>query len=160
VQQAPDLRVGLPVQIVSEAGEVVATERLDYVASSVDESTQTVLAKATLSSQAGRFRSDQYVRVRLVWSTEPTLTVPLVSVLRISGQQFVYVAEPGDGGALIAHLRSVSLGPVVGDNYVVRGGVSAGDRLITSGIQKIGDGAPVQALPPGGMPAGGGGGGR
>jgi hypothetical protein len=33
---------------------------------------------------------------------------------------------------------------VVGNEYVLRGGLSAGDRLIVSGIQKIGDGAPVK----------------
>jgi hypothetical protein len=41
-------------------------------------------------------------------------------------------------------------------SYVVLSGVSEGDRLITSGIQKIGDGAPVQAAQAG--PLGGRGG--
>jgi hypothetical protein len=51
-------------------------------------------------------------------------------------------------------------------SYVVLSGVSEGDRLITSGIQKIGDGVPVQdaqASPPGGRggdAGGGSGGGR
>jgi membrane fusion protein (multidrug efflux system) len=40
---------------------------------------------------------------------------------------------------------------MIGSDYVVLDGVSEGDRLIVSGIQKIGDGAPVQPLPsPGG----------
>jgi len=46
----------------------------------------------------------------------------------------------------------------------VTSGLKPGDKLITGGIQKIADGAPVQALPPpaassdgrGGTPAGGG----
>ena len=36
------------------------------------------------------------------------------------------------------------LGPVVGNDYVVESGLKAGDQLIVSGIQKIGDGAPVK----------------
>jgi membrane fusion protein (multidrug efflux system) len=39
----------------------------------------------------------------------------------------------------------VQVGELVGNDYVVTGGVKAGDRLIVSGIQKLGDGAPVQA---------------
>ena len=37
----------------------------------------------------------------------------------------------------------VELGELVGNDYVVLKGLSAGDRLIVSGVQKIGDGAPV-----------------
>ena len=95
------------------------------------------------------FRSDQFVRVRLIFAEETALTVPVVSVVRVSGQYFVYVAEPGDGGALVARLRSVSLGSMIGDEYLLLAGVSEGDRLITSGIQKIGDGVPVQPTAPG-----------
>jgi membrane fusion protein (multidrug efflux system) len=43
----------------------------------------------------------------------------------------------------VAHQRAVTLGRVVGSDYVVLSGLKTGDKLITSGIQKIGDGAPV-----------------
>ncbi|MEZ5318187.1 MAG: efflux RND transporter periplasmic adaptor subunit [Vicinamibacterales bacterium] len=159
VQQAPELRIGLPINIISEAGAVIATERITYVAASVDDSTQTVLVKAPLAQRGGQFRSDQFVRARIVWSTEPSLTVPVVSVVRVSGRQFVYVAESANGG-LVARQRPVQLASAIGDVYPVISGVTAGDRLITSGIQKIGDGAPVQTMPPPGAGRGGGDAGR
>ena len=64
--------------------------------------------------------------------------------MRINGQYFVFVAETGQNGGTVARQRAVQLGPVVGNDYVVLGGLKAGDHLIVSGIQKIGDGAPVQ----------------
>jgi multidrug efflux pump subunit AcrA (membrane-fusion protein) len=67
----------------------------------------------------------------------------------------VFVAEAAEGGGLVARQRLVTLGPVVGDAYVVTSGLSGGDRLIVAGTQKIGDGAPVQELPAG-PPADGG----
>lgn len=143
VQQAPQLRVGLPVRILDEAGETIAAERLNFVSASVDEGTQTVLAKAPLARRAAQFRSDQFIRASIVWSEAPAITIPLVAVIRVSGQHFVYVAEPADG-KLVAKQRAVTLGPIIGSDYVVREGVAAGDRLIVSGVQKIGDGAPVQ----------------
>lgn len=142
VQQAPMLKVGLPVRILDEAGDVVATERINFIASSVDDSTQTVLAKAPVGASRGGFRSEQFVRVAVVFSTAQTLTVPLVSTLRINGRYFVFVAEAGPAG-IVARQRAVELGRVAGNSYVVVSGVAAGDRLIVSGIQKIGDGAPV-----------------
>jgi multidrug efflux pump subunit AcrA (membrane-fusion protein) len=70
--------------------------------------------------------------------------VPLVAVTRINGQYFVYVVE-NQNGTPIARQRSVQLGPIVGNDYQVLSGLKEGEQLIVSGIQKIGDGAPVQA---------------
>lgn len=154
VQQAPQLRVGLPVRILSDTGDVLATERVNFVAATVDDQTQTVLAKAPLSPGRGQFRSDQFVRAEITWSSAPGLRIPVVSVMRVSGQFFVYVAE-GAGDKLVAKQRAVTLGATIGNEYVVTSGLSAGDRLITGGIQKIGDGAPVQPAPPAGARPGG-----
>ena len=164
VQQAPNLKLGLPVLIVTDAGETISTERISFVAPSVEEETQTVLAKATVS-RPGVMRNDQFVRVRIVYSSTPGLTMPVVAVVRISGQYFAFVAEPGEGGGLVAKQRQITLGPMIGNEYIVLSGLKPGDKLITGGIQKIGDGAPVQPAPPGpplgegrGGPAGRGGG--
>jgi RND family efflux transporter MFP subunit len=159
LQQASGLKPGLPVRLVNDEGETIATERISFVAPSVDE-TQTVLVKAPVDARSARFRTDQFVRAHVVFSTEPGLTVPLVAVSRVNGQYFVFVAEAGPGGALIARQRPVALGRVIGNEYVVQAGLSAGDRLIVSGIQKIGDGSPVAAAPPAAAPAAPGRGGR
>jgi hypothetical protein len=34
----------------------------------------------------------------------------------------------------------------MGNEYIVRSGLAAGEKLIVSGIQKLGDGAPVKPL--------------
>jgi RND family efflux transporter MFP subunit len=144
VQDAPRLKAGLTVRLLGENGAVLATERISFVAGVVDD-TQTVLAKATLGASATQFRADQFIRARVIWSEAPGLVAPLTSVTRIGGQYFVFVAEPGDGGVLVARMRPVTLGNVIGNDYVVREGLTPGERLITGGIQKIGDGAPVAA---------------
>lgn len=147
VQQASMLRAGLPVRLLGENGETVATEKITFVAPSVDQ-TQTVLAKTAVTDRAHTWRPDQVVRAQVVWKTEPGLTVPVVSVMRINGQYFVFVAEKTAQGT-VARQKAVTLGPVTGNDYVVLGGLTAGDTLIVSGIQKIGDGMPVRAGGPG-----------
>ena len=147
VQQATKLRLGLPVRIVDDAGATIAEEKINFVAPSVDEKTQTVLVKTPVSVP-GTLRTAQYVRSFVIWSTEPSLTIPVTAVTRINGQWFAFVAEAGEGGkGLVARQRSVELGPVVGNFYTVQTGVKAGERLIAGGIQKIRDGAPVQQAP-------------
>jgi RND family efflux transporter MFP subunit len=143
VQQAAALTVGLPVHLLDDRGQVASTEKISFVAPSVDPGTQSVLAKASME-RPGAFRTEQFVRCRIVWTRTPALTVPLVAVNRINGQFFVYVAEGGEGGKKVARQRAIETGPMVGNDYVVRSGLKAGDALIVSGVQKIGDGAPVK----------------
>jgi len=148
VQQAPGLRIGLPVRLLDDKGQAVATERIAFVSPSVDDATQTVLVKLPLSVPGG-FRPSQYVRAHVIWNTDPGLTVPVTAAVRVNGAYFVFVAETAEGrgaGApdLVAHQRAVTLGPVVGNDYLVLTGLKPGEQLIVSGIQKIGDGAPVR----------------
>jgi RND family efflux transporter MFP subunit len=154
VPEAPRLKVGLPVHLLDDKGALLATEEITFVSPSVDPATQSVLAKAGLAQEhAGAFRTEQFVRSQVVWTRAPAVTVPLVALNRINGQFFAYVAEPGEGGATVARQRAVEPGPVVGNDYVVKSGLKAGDKLIVSGVQKIRDGAPVQASAPAPPPA-------
>ncbi len=142
IERAQDLKLGQPVRLVSAQGEVLALTRVDFISPQVDDRTQGVLAKAQVPSDKG-FRTEQFARVQIIWSSEPGLTVPVVAVTRINGQYFAYVAEPGDKGGFVARQRLVRLRPLTGAEYLIENGLKAGDRLIVSGIQKITDGAPV-----------------
>ena len=142
LERAAGLRVGLPVELVDAAGEVVASNPITFIAPRADDKTQTVLVKATLRNAPPGIRVEQYIRARIVWSTAPALTIPVVAVNRVSGQYFVFVAEPGQAG-LVAKQVPVSVGDLIGDDYVVRNGLRAGQRVIVSNVQKLGDGAPV-----------------
>ena len=57
------------------------------------------------------------------------------------------------GGGLVAHQKSVQLGDLVGNDYVVLSGLQAGDRIVAAGVQKLADGMPIMALPAGPPPA-------
>ena len=151
VQEADRLAVGLPLRLVNDAGDVLASSKVSFISPSVDDATQTVLVKAPVDAGAS-LRTEQFVRAQIVWSAEPGLMVPVVAVQRINGQYFVFVAEDAEGGGLVARQRPVTLGPIVGDAYVLLDGLKAGQRLIVGGTQKIGDGAPVQVLPKGPPP--------
>lgn len=142
VQEASKLKVGLPVHVFDDRGQLLADETVSFVSTSVDPATQSVLAKTVLHATSG-VRTEQFVHAQIVWTKEPALLAPLVALDRINGQFFAYVAERGEGGALVARQRAVELGPMVGNDYVVTAGLKPGETLIVSGVQKIRDGAPV-----------------
>jgi RND family efflux transporter MFP subunit len=141
IERAAELKDGLPVRLVDGDGKVLAETRLDFISPQVDDSTQSVLAKAPVPSNRG-FRTEQFVRAQIVWSTDRALTVPVTAVTRINGQYFAYVAEQGQKG-LVARQRLVRLRPLTGAEYLLEHGLAAGERLIVSGIQKVADGVPV-----------------
>jgi len=144
VDQAPELRVGLQTQILDAVGKVVASNPISFVAPRVDPATQTVLAKALLRDAPPSVRVQQFVKLRVIWRSTPGLTIPITAVTRINGQYFCFVAEQTPNG-LVARQKPLQVGEVKGNDYIVKSGLKAGDKLIVSGIQKIAEGAPVKA---------------
>ena len=143
LDRSPDLRMGLPVQLLDGEGKPVASNPITFVAPRVDDATQTVLVKSALRNVPPSLRVQQFVRARIVWQNTPGLTLPVTAVSRISGQYFCYLAEQGAGG-LVARQRPVQVGELIGNDYVITGGLKPGDKVVVSGIQKIGDGAPIK----------------
>jgi len=143
LERAMNLKTGLTVELLDNDGKVIAANPITFIAPRADDATQSVLVKATLRQMPPMIRVLQYVRARIVWSNEPTLSVPIVAVSRLAGQHFVFVAEQSDKG-VVARQKPVTVGEVSGDDYVVRGGLTAGERVIVSNVQKLGDGAPVK----------------
>jgi RND family efflux transporter MFP subunit len=142
VERAPDLRMGEEVEVLDPSGSVAARGKISFISPEVDNQAQTVLAKAQVDNKEGRLRTAQFVRVRVIWGARPALSVPVLAVQRISGQPFAFVAED-EGNKLVARQRQLQLGEMVGNDYVVLGGLKAGDRVIVSGTQMLADGTPV-----------------
>jgi RND family efflux transporter MFP subunit len=144
-ERAAEIHMGLSVQIVTSSGELLESTKVNFISQQVDNAIQGILVKAPLHSSLDKFRNAQLVKARVIWSTAPAATVPVLAVTRIGGQSFVYVATQ-DGQGSVAKQRAVTLGDTIGNNYAVQSGLSPGERVITSGIQFLIDGAPVKPL--------------
>lgn len=142
-EQAGNIRMDLPVQIVSSGGELIESTKIYFISPQVDNALQGILVKAPIHASLDRFRNEQLVKARVIWSTAPTPTVPVLAVTRIGGQPFVYVAAQ-QGNGHVAKQRAVTLGDTIGNNYAVTGGLTPGDQVIVSGTQFLVDGSPVQ----------------
>lgn len=119
--------------------------RLVFVDNAVDPSTGTLLLKGEFENRAESLWPGEFVRVRLVLSSQPgALVVPAVAVTSGPDGPFVYV---------VAEDSTVSVRPVVvdrtrGDLAVIARGVSAREVVVTDGQLRLGPGARV-ALRPG-----------
>ena len=144
-ERASVVRQGLPVEILDNSGKVLVKSRISFLSPQVDNGLQSILAKAEIPRSAQLLRNQQLVRARVTWSTSPAPVVPVLAVSLVGGQTFVYLASPkGDG--YIAHQVPVTVGETVGNTYPVLGGLKPGDKVITSGLQFLQEGAPVKPL--------------
>jgi RND family efflux transporter MFP subunit len=140
--RARDLRLGLSVRLLGETGESVSDTHITFVSPQVETDTQTVLAKATVQNARDKLRIAQQVRAQITWGSHEGPVVPVLAVLRINGQAFVFVAV-SEGNGTVARQKHLKLGDTTGDNYTVLDGLKAGDHVILSGTQFLQDGAPV-----------------
>jgi RND family efflux transporter MFP subunit len=146
-EKAANIRMGLPVQIVTSSGNLIESTKIDFVSQQVDNGIQGILVKAPIHGSLDQFRNAQLVKARVVWSTSPAPTIPVLAVTRIGGQSFVYVAAQAENGqGTIAKQRAVTLGDTIGNDYAVTDGLKPGEKVIISGIQFLVDGTPIQPI--------------
>jgi multidrug efflux system membrane fusion protein len=118
--------------------------KLSFLDNAVDRTTGTITARATIDNPNGELLPGQYIRVRLhLTDRSDALLVPQIALGSSQLGHFVYVV--GDKGT--AEQRYIETGAALGDLIVVDKGLTPGDKVITGNLQKIGPGAPVQALP-------------
>src|SRR5207249_11520730 len=99
----------------------------------VDVKTGTIQVRAEFPNPERTIRPGQFGRVRLVADDVPNaVLVPQLAVQELQGAKTVLVVGDGDK----VSQRTVTLGDVYEDFYVVTAGLKAGERVIVEGIQK------------------------
>jgi membrane fusion protein (multidrug efflux system) len=99
-------------------------------------------ARAVLPNPDGKLRPGQFVRVTLSGATRPdAVLVPQRAVLEGPQGKFVYVVDEKS----TAQARLVEVGEWAGSDWIITGGLNAGERVIIDGVMRIGPGAPVKA---------------
>lgn len=137
-----ELKVGLPVHLLDQSGKPISDAHITFVSPQVDNDTQTILAKASIENVQGALRVSQQMRAQIIWSKHEGPVVPVLSVSRINGRFFAFVAVKAAAGTF-ARQKGLTVGDTVGNNYVVLDGIKPGDHLIVSGTQFLQDGMPV-----------------
>ncbi len=147
---ADRVRVGLPVQLIDPSSKkALGTGSISFVSPQIDAGAQSILTKARFKN-SGNLRDGQFVQSRIVWEKTTGVLVPTTAITRVGGQAFVYAVEdkPAEGDApaqMIVAQRPVQLGSIQGNSYVVLDGLKPGDKIATTNILRLRDGAPVQS---------------
>lgn len=134
----------LTVEAVEEpSGASIAQGRLEVIDNTVDSTTGTIRLKARFANAGRRLWPGEFANVLMRLRMETgVLTVPNSSIQSGPDGRYVWLVKPDS----TATLRPVDVSRVHGDLAVIRQGLSAGERVVTSGQLRVAEGVPLQIL--------------
>jgi len=150
-----------PVKLLLEDGtEYPHPGKLSFTDVTVDPSTGSFALRVVVPNPDSVLLPGMYLRANLgSGAKEGALLVPQQGITRDPKGNASAMVVGQDGKV---EVREVKTTRTVGDKWLVDSGLAAGDQVIVEGLQKIGPGAPVQAVeagatasatPPGGAQA-------
>ena len=110
----------------------------------VDPATGTIEARGLMPNPQHLLRPGQFVRVRLSGGIRPgAIAIPQRAVLEGPGSKIVLTVN--DKG--IVEPRPIQVGDWSGEDWIILGGLQAGDQVIIDGVVKARPGSPVKVSP-------------
>lgn len=149
-QEAGQMRSGKTVRItVGELGDNEFTGRVSAVDSVVDQTTRNVQVQATLANPDGKLRPGMFVQAQVMLGAgRPVVALPAsaVNYAPYGDSVFVVGEMKNPKGQTYRGVRQqvVKLGPARGDQIAVLSGINPGEEIVSSGVFKLRNGAPVQ----------------
>jgi RND family efflux transporter MFP subunit len=121
-----------------EKGTIIFADR------QVDPATGTIRIVGAFPNPGNILRPGQFGRVRAITDIHAgALLVPQRAVTELQGSY--QVAIVGQDNKVT--IRKVTVADRVGTMWIISSGLNPGDRVITEGVQKVGDGAMVNPVP-------------
>ncbi len=149
-QSAGEIPVGRVVRVTAaDATGLEWRGRVTAVDSLVDEATRNIQVQATLANPDGKLRPGMFVQTEVVLGASQTvvaLPASAISYAPYGDSVFIVGEMKGEDGTPYRGVRQqlVKVGPARGDQVAVTSGVKPGDEVVTSGVFKLRNGAPVR----------------
>ncbi len=131
----------LPLKLTLANGEVFPhAGHIVFVDRQINQQTGAIRIAAAFPNPGNVLRPGQFGRISA--DTEVlhnAMLVPQIAVTELQGIEQVYTV----GADNKAHVSTVTLGPQIGPNWIIKSGLQPGTQVITDQLQKLKDGAPV-----------------
>ena len=149
---APQFAAGTPLLVTAYDRSnlrQLAVGKVSAIDNQIDTTTGTVKVRAQFDNESNTLFPNQFVNVRLLVKTlQNVVTVPTSALQRGAPGAYVYVINADN----TVSVRQVSTGPVDGNVTAINSGLSAGDRVVTDGTDRLRDGLKVTIAGEGGEP--------
>lgn len=146
------LRQGLPITATADAYAGESFEgQIALIDTRINETTRAVTARAEFPNPGGRIRPGMLMRVGIQQGQRQSPSVPESAVQFEGENAFVYRIAAGERGSTAQRVE-VEPGAVEGGFVEILSGLTANDRVVGSGLNRIQPNAPVTVAGAGGGP--------
>ncbi len=128
------------------ASNVEFRARITRIGRSVDPANRTFEVEVDVPQQYTReLKANLLAEVEILdYEAEDQIVVSQDYILQeVDGQRYVFVAEDGEDGKLVARKTYVSTGQTYNNRAVIESGLQVGARIITNGTRGLSDGQPI-----------------
>jgi len=136
--------VNRKVEYIFSSGEKYnLTGIQDFHDNEIDQSTGTITLRATFENPEGKLIQGDFGRVIIYSNNKDTLPlVPQSATMENQEGMYVYVLDT-DNLPKITYIKTMGTSGV---NWIVSEGVKTGDRIVTTGLQKVIPGSPIRIV--------------
>lgn len=119
---------------------------IESISGVIDQTTGSISLRAVFPNPGRLLHSGSTGNVVLRYQQKDCIIIPCIATYEVQDKTFVY--KPIDGKAVSQMVDVVNYDGV---NYIVKGGLEAGDVIITEGVAMLREGAPVELKEEGSM---------
>lgn len=131
---------GSPVEVTIPDANKKINSNISLISQSIDPVQRGFIAEAKIPYDA-LLKPSQSAVLKILDYTAPNAIVIPVNVLQSDETgKYVYVAVKSSNGKITAHRVTVNIGEVYGETVEIKGGLKAGDEIITEGFQNLYEG--------------------
>jgi membrane fusion protein, multidrug efflux system len=133
-----------PVSLILANGETLPEKgKLVFIDRALDVKTGTLRVRAQFPNPQQILRPGMFGRIKVdLGIRADSILVPERAMMELQGKTFVWVIDADNK----ATQRGVKVGETIGESLLVMEGLKAGERVVTEGLQKVREGAPVQPM--------------
>ena len=145
------VRLGQHLVVSTDALSHTVDGRVSAISPAADQKSRVFSVEVTIPNPKDELKSGMIASLSLDGGRrqQSALVVPLAAVIRDPAHpnRFAVMVADGSGDLVSAHLQSVDLGDPSGNMIVVKGGLTSGQKVITTGVTLVRNGDTVRVIP-------------
>jgi multidrug efflux system membrane fusion protein len=145
------VKPGQRLTVTTDSLPYPITGRVSAISPAADQKSRVFSVEVTLPNPKNELKSGMIASLTLAGDILPhsIIAVPLSAVIRDPGRPdgFAVMTAEGSSDLVKAQLHPMELGETYGNMIAIKGGISPGERVITSGVTLIKSGDQVRIIP-------------
>jgi membrane fusion protein, multidrug efflux system len=136
----------LPVDAWDRDGKTkLSSGTLSTIDNLIDQTTGTLKLRATFDNENRALFPNQFVNARLLQQEKTGVTLlPSAAIQRNTNETYVYLIQPNN----TVTVRTIKIGTTEGDQSEITSGLSPGDKVVMTGVDKLQEGSKVAPTMP------------